>query len=35
MKCENEITLKYDSEMPKRESEKKANKLKELGDQGL
>ncbi|WP_223868746.1 RHS repeat domain-containing protein [Paenibacillus sp. UASWS1643] len=35
MKCETEITLKYDSEMPKREFEKKASKLKELCDQGL
>ncbi|MGM7637650.1 pre-toxin TG domain-containing protein [Bacillus sp. Hm123] len=30
-----EITIKYDKQMPKREFERKANKLKELGDKGL
>ncbi|MGG4143920.1 hypothetical protein ABEW34_12370 [Paenibacillus algorifonticola] len=29
------ITLKYDKKMPKNEFERKAKKLKELGDQGL
>ncbi|MBT2762673.1 hypothetical protein J7E85_15930, partial [Paenibacillus sp. ISL-20] len=30
-----EVSLKYDNAMPKREFERKANKLKELGERGL